>query len=314
MPGQVGQQDLEKLGEFLSTLSSAGAPIDWNDDLMGMLYGVAGLPAPEKQPGRQPEVEPEKELAEKRDRVRKAAPEREQLQAAHDQALKALLQQLADVTAQQIVEVAGQVRQASTIAALATVAPAVAGTAVIADRLAAVFQHGAQTAQQEAAAQGATLPDVDPAAARAHAEQAAETVAASIAQRVGQAASRRALDLARQAGPDADASSFADAVADHLRGLDSVSDELTGAVTRAQNEGRLTAMGAAPDGTVFESSDLSDASTCAPCHTNDGQQYETLAAARLDFPAGQFLGCLGGQRCRCSVIALYPETPGQGEE
>lgn len=46
--GDVGKTDIDVAAEFLGKLHSAGAPIDWSPDLMGALFGLAGLPEPDE--------------------------------------------------------------------------------------------------------------------------------------------------------------------------------------------------------------------------------------------------------------------------
>lgn len=48
VPGEVGELDLQQVGEFLQALSLAGAPIDWSQPLMEQLFKLAGLPEPEE--------------------------------------------------------------------------------------------------------------------------------------------------------------------------------------------------------------------------------------------------------------------------
>lgn len=236
-----------------------------------------------------------------------------ELRDAHDEAMAHLQDVFEQARIEQINVLHDQIAAAADVAALAAIAAPVVGAAALAEVLATLVEHGADTALDEADAQGVTLPDPDTGLAVAQAQAAAEATAALIAQRLSQSAASTAVMLA---GQGMSMPEVAVEVAEHLDSLagSDAEYELGGAVTRAQNEGRFAAMGGAPDGTVFEASDVNDTNTCEPCRLEDGTQYETLAAARLDFPAGQFLGCLGGARCRCAVVAVYPETQGQGEE
>jgi len=57
-------------------------------------------------------------------------------------------------------------------------------------------------------------------------------------------------------------------------------------------------------------SELLDRNVCGPCSLVDGATYADLDAARVDYPAGQFRACAGGERCRGTLVFVWEdETP-----
>jgi hypothetical protein len=70
--------------------------------------------------------------------------------------------------------------------------------------------------------------------------------------------------------------------------------------------GRAQAAAALPEPERIYASELMDGSTCAPCSRVDGRQYPNLEAARLDYPEGRYLRCEGGERCRGTLVFVWP--------
>lgn len=54
-------------------------------------------------------------------------------------------------------------------------------------------------------------------------------------------------------------------------------------------------------------SELLDGNTCAKCRKLDGKEYKTLAAGKRDYPNGPYKNCLGGNRCRGTLVFIYDE-------
>lgn len=100
-------------------------------------------------------------------------------------------------------------------------------------------------------------------------------------------------------------------VADHLEGLTEAGprDAVGGAVTQAQNEGRRTVLAVAPPGRYF-SSEVLDRNSCQPCRRVDGTEYVTLAASAVAYPSGGYRNCLGGTRCRGTIVTVWSEPAG----
>lgn len=111
-------------------------------------------------------------------------------------------------------------------------------------------------------------------------------------------------------------------------------DVLAGMATGAVNEGRYEVMdeltgersssleAAEPSGFGFLSGkptptdakiyalELLDKNTCEECAAIDGQQYASMADARVDYPGigGGYVRCLGRERCRGSLVIIYDEA------
>ena len=101
---------------------------------------------------------------------------------------------------------------------------------------------------------------------------------------------------------------MADAVAQHLSELGDgyLNDVLGGAVTSGQNLGRVAVFDAAPPASYY-GSELLDANTCNVCAAADGDEYADLAEAASVYPTGGHRDCLGGPRCRGTLVAVYPD-------
>lgn len=57
-------------------------------------------------------------------------------------------------------------------------------------------------------------------------------------------------------------------------------------------------------------SELLDRNTCTPCSHVDGREYARIEDALVDYPAGQYRDCLGGDRCRGTLVYVWPtEAP-----
>jgi hypothetical protein len=232
------------------------------------------------------------------------------LQRSHQATLANLTAMWAGVQAAQILDLTSQIRNAADVAALAALTPTVIGGVQLAKALEPVVEHGAQTVIDSAAAQGHTLATPDLTGAHATIANAAEATATVLAQALGQSAASKATGLA---GGGLSNDDIASQVADYLHGLSGATPEyeLTGLISQAQNEGRFTAMEDAPDGARFYASEVNDSNTCLPCDHEDGDGFTSIAEARRDYPAGGYVACEGGKRCRGTVVMVLAETPGQ---
>ena len=95
-------------------------------------------------------------------------------------------------------------------------------------------------------------------------------------------------------------------VREHLNSLSdaALTEQLGGATQQSYNQGRFSYMEAAGPKELF-ASEILDGNTCTACNSIDGTEYETMAELRQDYPAGGFVGCLSGLRCRGTGIATY---------
>jgi hypothetical protein len=124
-----------------------------------------------------------------------------------------------------------------------------------------------------------------------------------LARSLGDVAARQAL-LRYTSGLDVD--QVIDEVREHIDGLSPtwLRDQLGGALTAAQNAARFAVMETAPVRKVV-ASELLDGLTCEPCGQVDGREYASVAAGAVDYPTGGHKDCLGGPRCRGTLVAIY---------
>lgn len=50
---------------------------------------------------------------------------------------------------------------------------------------------------------------------------------------------------------------------------------------------------------------------CKPCRDIDGTRYTTLPDARTAYPTGGYVSCLGGSRCRGTLVTVWPQADDQ---
>jgi hypothetical protein len=99
------------------------------------------------------------------------------------------------------------------------------------------------------------------------------------------------------------------AVRDHLESLTDAQPrlQLGGALTAAQSAGRM-ATAAAADGptSAYYADETLDQNTCSPCREVDGKWLgNTLGDVARLYPAGGYVDCEGGVRCRGQVVVVY---------
>lgn len=179
-------------------------------------------------------------------------------------------------------------------------------------RMAALAETAGTEQQREAEDQGVAVPDwslsdeaMTAAAVRDRLRQIARATANVLGVGLVQAAIRRVM---RMFGSGMSGAEAADAVDAQLRALSgaSVEEAVGAAMTGAQNEGRMAVLAVAPPATMI-ASEVLDRNSCKPCRDVDGTEYTTLAAARTAYPAGGYTGCLGGPRCRGTLVAVWDQ-------
>lgn len=184
--------------------------------------------------------------------------------------------------------------------------------ALLYKQMRAMAQRAGEAQQREAEAQGVTVPDwsLDDEAVTAAGSvrdrllQVARATARGLGVGLVQSAVRRAVQLFGS-GTGAQVAAQVD---EHLAGLSdaSVRDAVGGAMSAAQNEGRMAVLAVTPPAT-YASSEVLDRSSCQPCRKVDGTEYATLAEARTAYPNGGYTGCLGGSRCRGTLVTVWPQ-------
>jgi len=235
--------------------------------------------------------------------VRDQGPEEENREPWEDE-LAALLLAWREVSQEQRDQLAVQIEQAIDRGDLAALATLTVSSAHGADLLTAAMitlaalgaQEIVDTAGEQGVA-GAEPKEPDDAALAAQ----AGVIAALLAGNMSSAAGREAMRL--YAEEQAEGSEIAEAVVDYLLNLPerSLSDQLGGALWSAQEEGRyqtLAGMLATQPASYYVADEIRDKNTCKPCRMIDGTLFATLEEAREAYPAGGYVECLGGFRCR----------------
>jgi hypothetical protein len=122
---------------------------------------------------------------------------------------------------------------------------------------------------------------------------------------------------------------YVDALVARAEGLSraGLEDYAKGASTTTYGIGRNLGAKTATEVPVrIYASSVLDANTCPACFAIDGKEYETEAESLADFPAGGYVNCDGGLRCRCTRVFVWTdeapptrrspgdtEPPGPGE-
>lgn len=243
-----------------------------------------------------------------------------QIQQDHDGAVAALVAAvpalLVPIAGSLVAAVAAALASGS-VAALGSLTADADAVAALGDGIAAHAIDLAHTSADRAAGElagiGAPVDGVtvDEAAIADQAQATAQLVASGMAN----AASRTAL---LHSGPGVDPATVTDAVKADLDAL--VADErnwvtgsLSAAVSAAQHAGRYAAFAtlAATDAglsVTFVASEINDKSECVKCKEIDGKRFASFEDALKAYPkGGQYVECLGGDRCRGVLFAVRVE-------
>jgi predicted secreted protein len=177
---------------------------------------------------------------------------------------------------------------------------------------------GAHQAINEAKRQGVTIHMPDMSSVASSLEARANATDALLARSISEAAGRKAIAFTNPKAMTPQA--VADTVEEYLNGLSNtyLNDQLGGTLQQAMNAGRKEVFDSGADQPdQYYSSELLDDATCEACVGIDGTEYPDLLAAEADYPTGGYMDCLGGPRCRGTIIAVYGEAPtadgGDGE-
>ncbi|HEY5987019.1 MAG TPA: hypothetical protein VIV12_11685, partial [Streptosporangiaceae bacterium] len=184
------------------------------------------------------------------------------------------------------------------------------GERLLIARMIAYAREAGDAQQAEAEAQGVDVPEwslddeaLTAAAIRDRLRQIGRTAARSLGVGLVQAAVRQAMRV----WGSGSAAQVAGQVDEHLAALSGAAvEEQVGAVmTAAQNEGRMAVLAVAPPA-EYVATEILDRSSCANCRAVDGTRYTTLPDARAAYPAGGYVDCLGGPRCRGTLVTVWP--------
>jgi HK97 family phage portal protein len=220
--------------------------------------------------------------------------------------LDQVVDQWADITKAQRAEIRKQVKQAVDDGKLADLGNITVTTSKAVTILTAAMVKLGKTAAgrvaEEAKQQDIDLDPVDPD------EDDLADYATGVSDLLGQglagSAGRKALQVV---GPDSSGKDVADAVDDHLDSLSDryLTDNLGGALTSAQNRGRIATMKAGPEAAYY-ANEMNDANTCEPCEEIDGKWLgNSVDEVEQSYPNGGYVDCLGGIRCRGTITAIY---------
>lgn len=210
-----------------------------------------------------------------------------------------------EVRAGQIDDLVEQIRNAAELEDVAKVATSAAGADTLADYMAAEADLAAEEAIREAKAQGRIIPKPDLEEAAELLRERADATATLLARSISETAGRQAV---QRWGGSLTPGEVADEVRAHLEGLSDayLVDQLGGALQQATNTGRKEVIDEG-DPTDIYGSELLDANTCSNCSAIDGTRYQSIADAENDYPTGGYHNCLGGPRCRGTLVAVYGE-------
>lgn len=189
------------------------------------------------------------------------------------------------------------------------------GARLLIARMIAYAREAGEAQQAEAEAQGVTVPEwslddeaITAAAIRDRLRQIGRTAARVLGVGLVQAAVRQAMRV----WGSGTASQVAAAVDEHLAGLSGaqVEEQVGAAMTAAQNEGRMAVLAVAPPA-EYTATEILDRNSCSPCREIDGTRFTNLPDARAAYPTGGYTGCLGGARCRGTLVTVWPEEQRQ---
>jgi hypothetical protein len=180
---------------------------------------------------------------------------------------------------------------------------------VLYDHMITYARLAGQEMQREAERQGIQVPlwdlenDLTAAAGVDILRSVARATARSLGLSMVQSATRRAMTFvgSKRSGRD-----VAETVNEDLKSRSSAGprEQIGGAMSAAQNTGRMAVLSVAPQG-VYVATESLDQNTCAPCRSIDGTEFTSLSAASEAYPSGGYVSCQGGGRCRGTMIAVW---------
>lgn len=221
-------------------------------------------------------------------------------------ALNDLLADWAGVTASQRVEILNQVEQAldnNDIAGLANITVnTVPAAQLLTAAMTGMTSQAAQRMVAEAASQGVEIDPVDGNEDRL--SDHAEVTAGLLGSGLAASAAREAL---RRSSEGLSAREVTEQVREFLEGLSGAQarDQLGGALSNAQNAGRIATLRAAPEAAYYADERL-DSNTCTNCEDIDGVWLgNDIDRVEAQYPNGGFVDCLGRERCRGTVVVEF---------
>lgn len=192
------------------------------------------------------------------------------------------------------------------------------GARLLIARMIGYAREAGEQQQAEAEAQGVIVPEwslddeaLTAAAIRDRLRQIGRTAARVLGVGLVQSAVRQAMRV----WGSGSAAQVAAQVDEHLASLSgaAVEEQVGAAMTAAQNEGRMAVLAVAPPA-EYVASEALDRNSCKPCRDIDGTRYTTLPDARQAYPTGGYTGCLGGARCRGTLVTVWPQADEQAAQ
>ncbi|WP_051864898.1 phage portal protein family protein [Streptosporangium roseum] len=229
------------------------------------------------------------------------------IQAVWQTALDQLLGDWQDVSAAWREDLAEQIRDLVTAGNLAGLAALVldpgAAIQLLGAAMLAVAERSAAQMVAEAASQGVGVDQ--PPVNESHLLALARALGGLLASGLASAGAREAI---RQATADASGEDVAAAVVEHLEGLSDawLREQLGGALSAAQSDGRFAVLDAAPAATYY-ASEVLDLNTCPKCVEIDGHEFTDLAEAKATYAPGGYIDCDGRLRCRGIIATIWTE-------
>lgn len=201
----------------------------------------------------------------------------------------------------QIEELVGLITKTDDLAALASIQATPIGAELLAVAMKELAEDAADKAAAEVVAQGvaAIVPDLTEMNTRLASR--AEALDVLMARSISETAGRVAL---RESGGPLSPAQVARSVEKHLNELSDayLDEQLGGALMQAQNTARREVFGTLEGGTYI-ASELLDPRTCRECAApHDGTEYASQREAESDYPSGGYKNCLGGPRCRGTLV------------
>lgn len=189
------------------------------------------------------------------------------------------------------------------------------GGRLLVARMIAYAREAGEAQQAEAEAQGVTVPEWsldDEALTAAAVRDRLRQIGSTAARVLGVGLLQSAIRQAMRVWGSGSAQQVAASVDEHLANLSgaAVEEQVGAAMTAAQNEGRMAVLAVAPPA-EYTATEILDKNSCKPCRDIDGTRYTTLPDARTAYPTGGYTGCLGGARCRGTLVTVWPEEQRQ---
>lgn len=235
-----------------------------------------------------------------------AHPDLQQMQTDWEKSLDHLLNDFTEINEKWNSELLGQIKEMAATGSLLQVLGLQIDTASAAALLESAMSELSKGAAHKVAAEGEAQ------GVKVHPAYPRQTEISTLAQVViAQLGSEIALSAGREAVRVSGAGVTSEAVVAQVgKHLDQLTDarprlQLGGALTAAQHSGRIATLKSAPQAAYY-SSEVLDGHTCKYCAAvNRRWLGNTLAEANLLYPRAGYIDCLGGIRCRGTIVAVW---------